>query len=48
MFGLLRNLLMCTAAGTFLAVVFLTPTGFVVGSVNGLLVGIFEPLEGTR
>jgi hypothetical protein len=40
MFGFLRNLVMCTAAGTLLALVFLTPTGAVLGALNGLLVGI--------
>ena len=56
MFGCLRYLVMCAAAGTVLSVLFLTPTGVVLGSVNGLLVGICMCLaelraqraEGTR
>lgn len=40
MFGLTRNLMMCTSAGILLSLVFLTPTGVIVGAVNGFLVGI--------
>jgi hypothetical protein len=48
MFSFLRNLVICTAAGILLAVVFLTPTGAVVGAVNGLLVGLFMCLADWR
>jgi hypothetical protein len=40
MFGFLRSLVVCTAAGILLAVVFLSPAGAVFGAVNGLLVGL--------
>jgi hypothetical protein len=39
MLTFLRSLVVCTAVGILLAVVFLSPTGAVVGAVNGLLVG---------
>ena len=48
MFGFLRNLLVCTAAGMSLAVVFLVPGGAVAGAVNGLLVGLLVGLAGWR
>jgi hypothetical protein len=41
MFELMRSLMVCTAGGILLAVVFLTPSGAAVGAVNGFLVGIF-------
>jgi hypothetical protein len=40
MFGFMRNVMMCTLAGSVLAVVFLTPAGAVVGAVHGFLVGV--------
>ena len=40
MFGFLRSLVLCTAGGVLLAVVFLTPTGAVFGAVNGFVVGL--------
>jgi hypothetical protein len=40
MFGFLQKLIICMAAGTLLSLVFLTPTGAVVGAINGLIVGV--------
>ena len=40
MFTFMQSLLMCTMGGILLSVVFLTPTGAVVGGVNGFLVGV--------
>ena len=40
MFNFLRTMMICTAAGVLLSVVFLTPTGGVVGAISGLLIGV--------
>ena len=48
MFGFLRNVVLCTAGGVLLAVVFLTPTGAVFGAVNGLIVGLCVGLAERR
>jgi ABC-type Mn2+/Zn2+ transport system permease subunit len=39
MFSFLRTMMICTAAGVLLSVVFPTPTGGVVGAMSGLLIG---------
>jgi len=44
MFGFTWKLMICTMVGVVLSVVFLTPTGAVVGAINGFLVGIFVGL----
>jgi hypothetical protein len=48
MVGFLRNVLICSAIGFFLALVFLTPAGALVGAVNGLLVGVCVTLGELR
>jgi hypothetical protein len=44
----LRNVLICSALGFFLALVFLTPAGALVGAVNGLLIGVCVSLGELR
>ena len=39
MFNFLRTMMICTAAGVLLSVVFLAPAGGVVGAMSGLLIG---------
>ena len=48
MVGLLRNVLICSAIGFFLAFVFVTPAGALVGAVNGLLIGVCVSLGELR
>ena len=40
MFNVLRTMMICTAAGVLLSVVFLTPAGVVAGAMSGLLIGV--------
>ena len=40
MFSFLRTMMICTAAGVLLSVVFPTPAGGVVGAMSGLLIGV--------
>jgi hypothetical protein len=48
MFNFLRTMMICTAAGVLLSVVFLTPAGGVVGAISGLLVGVCVAMGGWR
>lgn len=41
MYGFTWNLMMCTLAGSVLAVLFLNPAGAVTGALGGLFVGAF-------
>lgn len=48
MMEFLKNVVVCAGAGAVLAVVFLSPTGAVIGAVNGLLVGVCVGLAQKR
>jgi hypothetical protein len=44
MFGFMQILMVCTAAGMLLSLLFLAPAGAAVGAAHGLLVGVFVGL----